>query len=124
MSLFYSLHADLALSITWLVFTASSQARSKANSCGNPVPCATYTCDFAWDIVFSLLWLTLLILTACLGDTVGPICAGIQFGFVTASSVLSGMARKEAIQALASAQAPSTGKQAMLDAPPTIIVSQ
>lgn len=52
--------AALILSLTWLVYTASPKARSRAHCCGNRAPCASYTCDMCWDIVLVLFWALML----------------------------------------------------------------
>ncbi len=103
------------------MFTASPQARSNAKSCGSSLPCTTYTCDFAWDIVLAILWLILLIASAALGDMDGPICAGIQLLLVITSSVLSGLARKEAVKAVVVHVDGSN--QLVTVVPPTIVVA-
>lgn len=52
--------AALALSLTWLVYTASPRARSRAHCCGNRAVCARYTCDVAWDVLLLLFWALML----------------------------------------------------------------
>jgi hypothetical protein len=46
--------------MTWLCYTASPRARSRAHCCGNRVVCSRYTCDLTWDILLLIFWALML----------------------------------------------------------------
>lgn len=56
--------AAFILSLTWLVFTASPRARSRAYCIGNHTLCVRYTCDMTWDILLVFFWTAMLAVVA------------------------------------------------------------
>jgi hypothetical protein len=55
-----SCHAAFILACTWLAYTTSPKARSRASCCGNYTPCTNYTCDLTWDILLLIFWVVML----------------------------------------------------------------
>jgi small-conductance mechanosensitive channel len=57
--------AAFFLTMTWLCYTVSTRARSRAHCCGNHVVCVRYTCDLTWDILLLFFWALMLAAVAC-----------------------------------------------------------
>jgi hypothetical protein len=55
-----SVPAAFILACTWLAYTTSPKARSKAHCCGNHIICANYSCDLTWDVLLVFFWIVML----------------------------------------------------------------
>jgi hypothetical protein len=89
----------LALSITFLVFTARPKSRVKATSCGNHAPYMNYTCDFSWDLALACLWLIVFVLSVVFGAISIVVQSVFACALYIATSVLTGLAHRRFVQA-------------------------
>jgi hypothetical protein len=90
----------LALSITFLVFTARPKSRVKATSCGNHAPYMNYTCDYSWDLALACLWFIVFLVSAIFIAFVGAIVMAVfACALYIATSVLTGLAHRRFVQA-------------------------